>query len=276
MKATKIDPEKEPSRQQEGSQDRALSAHEILDFVLRHSFQSLLTLSKISSINPGNLRASLLGIRPVPIEQMRRLSAAVGLRLQVGMDTEWTLSIEPVTVINLNVAFEELVRLANLIQSLSNQPPIWRFLSATRGRGKGSFWTAVALIHTDGDLHSSDGFVAAHIADVLDEKSQQHALAVLSPRASMPVQAMTSLDSRWIRLRAGLYTTRELGTLYKIGDQAEPTAKEWAQMLGACADYGLRPADVMSLMKVQYESRTDGQSDKDKCQQGELRTLFPN
>ncbi len=246
------------------TQKSELTTHETLDFILRHSLQSLQILCRIAAINPGNLRSSLGGNRSMSVEQMRRMSSAVGLQLHLGQGADWSLSIEHRTVINLNVELHELPKLASVVQSLSGRPPIWRFLSAARGRGEGNFWSAVALVQSEGDLCADHGFVTAHIADVLDDPAQQRVAMELTGKPVSPESILSSLDGRWIRLRAGLTNERELGEHFKVGSKAEPTAKEWAQMLAACADYALGPADVISLMKAEYEVRTDASPGQQK------------
>lgn len=228
-----------------------LSAHEVLDFVIRHSaHRSLQTLADVARVNAGNLRKSLAQTRSMPTEHMRRLAVAAGLRLHIGDGQNLRLTVEEDTVAYLEVNLNELQQAAAVVHALGNRPAKWRFVAASAKNGL--FMTALAYVQAG---ESRRGYVAVHITDPIQSAGMgviQEQLAGLAPVAVD--ESLTASDSKWIRLRSGMESARELDLLYRVGDEPQPTALDWAQVLMVAHELELGPGDVIRAMRDQHAS----------------------
>lgn len=241
----------------------SLPVHAVLDFVARHlAHRSLQTLADVADINAGNLRSSLGKKRSLPVEQMRRLAAACGLKLQIGDGTDMRLFVEADTILYLDVNLNELQQLTTVIRELSKCRPGWRFVSAkmdTQDSSAGVYMTAIAHVQAGRDSHSDRGYIAAHISDLLSSADLDRIRAQVTDRPYVSDESHKASDSHWIRLRSGMWSARELDALYKVGDEPEPTARDWAHVLITASEMQLGPGDIiMAMRRYQAHLRATG------------------
>jgi hypothetical protein len=237
-----------------------LSARQVVEFVVKHlSNRSLQSLAEVTRINASNLRSALSGTanRALPIDQLRRLATAAGLRLQLG-DSGEQVSLERDTVLHLEVGIDDLGEVAQVAQALTNQHPRWRV--ATAASRNGFFMTAITrLPFGDGRR----GYLAAHVAHQLTPEEIQAAGKKLDPKLppkpaqpGQPVQQVT--DGKWIRLRSALQNTRDFDAMFRVGEdpsapstgeeRAEPTADAWAAVLKEAHRLCFEPSELLELM----------------------------
>ena len=232
----------------------AKSAYDVLDFILRHNaHRSLQTLADVARVNAGNLGKLLSQNKSLPIEHMRRLAVAAGLRVHLGSSQAPQLSIEDDTVVYLEVKqvkFQELPDLSAMIQTLGKGPLKWRFVVAKAKSGL--LLTALAHVRS-GD--SQRGYVAIHFARPLPGDDDELDLMRTSLAGDTPVvtdETMTASDSKWIRLRSGMQSARELDLIYKVGREPEPTALDWAHVLLVAHELEFGPGDIIQVMRDRH------------------------
>lgn len=228
-------------------------AYGILDFVLSHS--ALHTVNKLSAIAgvPGsNIRAGLQGKRPIPLPQVAKLAAAVGLQLQISEQEEVRLVLESNTVLHLTVNLNELGTLTTVEGALAAHAPEWKFVQA-QAEG-GTYMTALAYIQAGRYSTRQHGYIAAHISDLLKGTAHACIQEQLAGKAPLPEPILAVDDGDWIRLRAGLQSAAELDALYKVGREPEPTAMDWARVFMMASQTGMGPEDIVQAMRDRHSA----------------------
>ena len=233
-----------------------LTAREILEFLARHqTHRSVKSIAELAGVDGGNLHASLSGRRPLPLDTIRRVCAAVGLKVANPEGQTPQLELVADTVMHLEVQVSEVPQLALVLHTLTPMPVKWRSVS--------KLWTE--LVDTSGvddeqpGVYSlalarlPQGYVVIHVVwpSLREAQDSSRTYSQIQEQLggcwmSKLDEGLSASDTLWIRLRAGLESVRSLDKL--LGAQQEPTGEEWAQMLLNISRRGLTPNNVMELL----------------------------
>jgi hypothetical protein len=235
-----------------------LIAREILDYVARHQpYRSVKAISEIAGLDGGNLHGSLGGRRLLPLDTVRRVSAALGLRV-ANKDGE-TLRLELMndTVLHLEVNVADVFMLTQVLQALNPLPVKWRSISKT--------WAE--LVESPGVDESRPGvytlalarfpqaYVVVHLAwptlrDAIDSVETYELIQTQLGGSwiSKINNGLSASDTLWIRLRAGFESVKSLDKL--LGEPSEPTLEDWVEMLSAISRRGLTPESVIKTLEA--------------------------
>lgn len=237
--------------------ENPLIAREILDYVARHQpFRSVKAISEIAGLDGGNLHASLGGRRLLPLDTVRRVSAALGLRVANKDGETVRLELMPDTVLHLEVNVADVFMLTQVLQTLNPVPVKWRSIS------KG--WAE--LVESPGVDENRPGvytlalarFPQAYVVVHLSWPSLRDAIDSVDTYDSMQAQlggswlsklvnGLSASDTLWIRLRAGFESVRSLDKL--LGAPSEPTLEDWVEMLATISRRGLTPENVVKSLE---------------------------
>jgi hypothetical protein len=236
---------------------KQFTAREILEFLVRHqTHRSVKAIAEFAGVDTGNLHACLSGRRPLPAITIRRVGAAVGLKVANPEERDPQLELVPDTVMHLEVKLSEISVLAQILRALTSATVTWRCVSA--------LWSEVvevsaATLEQPGVYSLAlgrlpQGYVVLHIfwpslreaqeSNLTFSKIQEHLGGTWISEADTGLSAS---DTLWIALRAGMGSVRSLDKL--LGVSAEPTGEDWARMLLSITSRGLTPDIVLGLVE---------------------------
>ena len=247
-----------------------LTAREILEFLARHqTHRSVKSIAELAGVDGGNLHASLSGRRPLPLDTIRRVGAAVGLKVANPDGDAAQLELVPDTVMHLEVKVSEVSQLALVLHALTPMPVKWRSIS--------KLWAE--LVDTSGSdderpgvyslalARLPQGYVVIHLVWPSLREAQDSSQTYTQIQQQLGGCWMSKLDTGlsasdtlWIRLRAGLESVRSLDKL--LGAPPEPTGEEWAQMLLNISRRGLTPNNVIEFLEAAIQHPSDATTDK--------------
>lgn len=229
------------------------AAYGILDFVLSHSaLHTVNKLAQLAGVPGSNIRAGLQGKRPIPLPQVAKLAAVAGLQLQISEQEDVSLVLEGNTVLHLSVNLNELGTLTTVAGALSARQPDWKFVQA-QAEG-GTYLTALAYVQAGRYSRRQHGYIAAHVSDLLLGPAQACVQEQLAGKKPLPEPFLAVDDAQWIRLRAGLQSAAEMDALYKVGQEPEPTAMDWARVFMLASQLGQGPEDIVQAMRDRHQA----------------------
>lgn len=235
-----------------------LTAREVLDFVARHQpHRSVKALAELAEVDGGNLHASLAGRRQLPVDTVRRLGAALGLRVTKSEADSLQLELMPDTVMHLEVKVSDVSMLASVLQKLTPAIASWRSIS--------KLWSDLVEISTDDEAlpgiytlvaaRFPQGYVVVHLAwpslrAAIDSVHTYELMqAQLGGSWSTKLEnGISASETLWIRLRAGFESVRSLDKFF--GVPAEPTLEDWVEMLSTISRRGLTPEKVIQSLET--------------------------
>ncbi len=255
-----------------GPTEEPLSVREVLDFMSRHlTNRHVKSLSEVAGLNSANVYASLAGRRPLPIDTVRRLADATGLRVHEGVGALPQLSVKPDKVLNFDVALEDLPKFTDVIRALgnahTNDPArswwLVSALSATNVVGAvetpGVYAIAIRILHHSYTVPNS--YAVVNIAwpslSAARNVEQNPALLLdhlLEPQPRLDPYVIKADNSRWIQLRSGFASARELDDYLGVSrTEPEPTGADWGRLLKLVSEKGLSPGDVIGSLDLVRE-----------------------
>lgn len=222
-----------------------MSPREILAFVISHTaLKSFNALSRVSGMDPGNLHGRLTGKRPLPTGIAQRVAAAIGLEA-MGDDDNLQIRLVRGAVLNLEVEGTELQQLSELMTALGGGTT-WLFVGRMTEPEPGE--PAHMLI-----ARQSDSYVVVSVRWPSIESAIEGYDTVREKLAGIWLQetnddfVLSTGSSEWIRLRAGVESTRTLDRMFEV--PTPPTVEEWARMLLELSRQGFRPEEITALTR---------------------------
>ena len=231
---------------------------DVLYFVTRHQpHRSVKAIAELAGVDSGNLQSSLAGRRQLPLEGVRRVGAAVGLRVLKNEGKSLQLELVPDTVMHLEVNVADVSTLAQVLQTLTpvsakwwSISGLWQELAEPSGTDEnlpGVYTLAIAKFPR--------GYVVVHLLwpslrDAMDSVETYDLIQMQLGGSwiSKINNGLSASDTLWIRLRAGFESVKSLDKL--LGEPSEPALEDWVEMLSAISRRGLTPENVIKSLEV--------------------------
>ena len=236
-----------------------LSSLDVLHHLARqHPFRSLKALSDVAGINSGNFHASLSGRRALPAIGVRRLAAALGMRITASEDATSELQVVPGSLIHLELNINDLPASVEVLQAVLPAAPTWHLIS--------KLWTDLPDVATPQEDQKGvyalafgrvqQSYVVLHLRwpslkDAIENTASYEKLrsTLGGTWATEDVLGQSVSDTAWIRLVSGLESVQSLDRFFAY--PTKPDLRDWANMLVAVDNAGLTPKAVLAMVSTQ-------------------------